>query len=192
MTNNNKITLWSDEDGVIAVYEPHAYQGENEDNLPFMQPGIRYFKGLKPDTTIIRFYELLQNKDNIPVTVLTNIVNNPKTAKEHENDKTGWTAKHMPFLDIHRQFYVIPIPTTKAEKAMELLGRPLKKTDILISDYNNDLEAWSAAGGTGIKYSNGINNPNSWPGLKIHSDDSPDTIRNHFLKTVKDLKEVQT
>lgn len=185
------VTLWSDEDGVIAVYEPHAYQGDDENNLPFMEPGIRYFNGLEPDTTIIRFYRLLQEKDKIPVTVLTNIIDRQDTIAEHTSDKKAWTARHMPFLDMHKQFHVIPIPVTKAETAKKILGRPLKTTDILISDYNKDLETWSAEGGTGIKYSNGINNPDSWPGLKIHTEDSPDTLRTKFLQIINQLQQTQ-
>lgn len=42
---------------------------------------------------------------------------------------------------------------SKAKKVMSHLGRPLwTQYDILIDDYNSNLEDWVAHGGTAIKY----------------------------------------
>lgn len=85
----------------------------------------------------------------------------------------------MPFLDIDNQFYAIQIP--KYIKAQEILGRKLNKTDILISDYNNDLIPWENAGGTGIKYLNGQNSADSFNGAKITLDMTPTQIKSFIM-----------
>lgn len=171
-------TLWSDEDGVIAIYEHHAYHNIIGDDTLFMTPGVHYFKTLKPDTKIITAYELL--KDVLPVHVLTNILTNPEElAKEHELDKIDWTHKHMPFIDISTQFDTIQMP--KYQYAQHVLKRKLTKSDILISDFNNDLIPWEKAGGCGVKYLNGLNSDTSFKGYKIQTDWTPKQIKDFIL-----------
>lgn len=178
------ITIWSDKDGVIAVYEPHVYRPKYPNETPlFMQKGVHYYKNCKADNRIIEAYRLI-NKDypNILFTVLTNVVDATapvSLAKEHMTDKKIWTSKQMPFLDIDNQFYAIQIP--KYIKAQEILGRKLNKNDILISDYNNDLIPWENAGGTGIKYLNGQNSADSFNGAKITLDMTPTQIKSFIM-----------
>ena len=100
-------------------------------------------------------------------------------ADEHKLDKKIWTSEKMPFLDINTQFYAIQMP--KYVKAQQLLNRELRKTDILISDYNKDLIPWEKAGGTGIKYLNGQNNPDSFTGAKITLDMTPTQIKSFIM-----------
>ena len=55
----------------------------------------------------------------------------------------------------------------------------LEKTDVLISDYKNDIYPWIEAGGTAVKYLNGINDPESYPGPKITEDMKPEDIERY-------------
>lgn len=178
------ITIWSDKDGVIAVYEPHVYRPKDPNETPlFMQEGVHYYRNCKADNRIIEAYRLIQKEyPGIPFAVITNVVDVTAPvalANEHMIDKKIWTSKKMPFLDINNQFYAIQMP--KYIKAKEILGRNLVKTDILISDYNNDLIPWENAGGTGIKYLNGQNSAGSFDGAKITEDMTPQDIKNFII-----------
>lgn len=171
-------TLWSDEDGVIAVYEPHAYKTDSNGNSLFTTPNVHYFMQLEKDERIIQAYQDLQQK-NLPVCVLTNLTDIHPLYEEHQSDKSQWTKNAMPFLDMQKQFFTIHVP--KWQYAMERLKRPLCKTDILVSDYNNDLIPWEQAGGTGVKYLNGINSDESFKGAHIPMYWSAEQIVNYIL-----------
>ena len=179
MTTYQK-TLWSDQDGVITKYERHAYTVLLEDgNTLFMTPNAHYFRNLNPDNRIIRAYELLQKENNLSVHVLTNLTDFYPIWKEHKQDKIEWTKDNMPFINIETQYDTIHIP--KYLKAQRILGRQLVETDILVSDYNPDLIPWENAGGTAVKYLNGINSEDSFSGLKIYPEMSPNDIREFIL-----------
>ena len=157
-------TLWSDEDGVIAIYEPHAYRpSPTNPNPAFFQPNVHYYKTVTPDNTIIQVYNELQKY--IPFYVLTNLTEEFPLWQEHKTDKIEWTHEHLPFLNMETQFHAIHIP--KWQYAQKILQRPLCKSDILISDYNKDLFPWAQAGGTAVKYLNGINSKESYEGPHI-------------------------
>lgn len=174
----NQKTIWSDEDGVIAIYEPHAYKIPTNGNSLFMTPNIHYFMSLDEDTRIIEAYKQLQQHD-IPLHVLTNLTDSHPLYEEHEIDKIEWTSKVMPFLDMTTQFHAIHVP--KYQFAQQTLQRSLCKTDILISDYNNDLIPWETAGGTGVKYLNGINSEDSFAGAKIFPEWTSEHIKDFIL-----------
>lgn len=54
--------------------------------------------------------------------------------------------------------------------------------DILIDDYNENLELWREYGGTAVKYLNGINNPYSWSGHRLVNTLSADEIVKYLLE----------
>ena len=45
----------------------------------------------------------------------------------------------------------------------------LQPTDVLLDDYNNNLENWVEHGGIGIKLLNGINSKRSWDGVSVRA-----------------------
>ena len=55
-------------------------------------------------------------------------------------------------------------------------ARTLSKKDVLIDDWNPNLQMWEKHGGTAIKYLNGINSADSWAGLKITEEMTADEI----------------
>ena len=78
---------------------------------------------------------------------------------EHLHDKILWLKEHMPYLKIED----ILISVTDKRDAVEYVnGHTLTANDILIDDYNKNLVEWQAAGGTSVKYCNGINSHLSW------------------------------
>ena len=155
--------IFTDMDGVVAVYDRNGFIEDKDGNMPFMEPGIHYFESRDPDTRIIDAYELISRDHQF--FVLSNIVDDPTVSEEHESDKKKWVKKHMPFVDTDDQLLVIKEPKYKA--AERLLNRKLEITDVLISDFKNDIIPWVEAGGTAIKYLNGINDPNSYGGPQI-------------------------
>lgn len=172
-------TLWSDEDGVIAVYEPHAYKTDSNGISLFTTPNVHYFMQLEKDKRIIDAYEKLQEEYHLPVCVLTNLTDIHPLYEEHQSDKSQWTQNAMPFLNMQEQFFSIHVP--KWQFAIKKLNRPLCKTDILVSDYNNDLLPWENAGGTGVKYLNGINSDDSFQGAHIQTNWSTEQIIEYIL-----------
>lgn len=179
MTQKLPKTLWSDEDGVIAIYEPHAYKTDLHGNSIFTTPNVHYFMQLEKDTRIIDVYHALQTTHNLPVRVLTNLTDLHPLYEEHSTDKHTWTKQAMPFLNMQQQFFSIHVP--KYQFAQEKLQRPLCKTDILVSDYNRDLIPWQHAGGTGVKYLNGINSDDSFQGAHIQQNWSIEQIIEYIL-----------
>lgn len=180
-------TLWSDQDGVIAVYELHAYRpSPTNPNPVFFQPNAHYYQNVKPDKKIIEAYRICNSL--VPLYVLTNITHDTLLQEEHKTDKIKWTKQHMNFLDLEEQYYPIQIP--KHEFAMQKLHRPLQKTDVLISDYNKDLIPWVNAGGTAVKYLNGINSKESYNGPHIPQEWSTDNIVD-YIQTLLQKGDVQ-
>lgn len=180
--------LYTDADGVFAVYEREAYIVPPEGGIPlFLQNGIHYFSTLQPDMRIINAYERLQKQYGIDIHIVTNVMDtDPLLKQEHTLDKIQWVQTYMPFINTDTNMSVITIP--KYEAVQQIQKRPLNGLDILISDFNNDLIPWTLAGGYGIKYINGLNDPDSFTGANIPEDMSTGMI----IETILDIIEQQS
>lgn len=66
------------------------------------------------------------------------------------SDKDWWMDRHCPCIGAGRRFYV-PCGTDKASCFEKLIGRPLRRTDLLVDDNSEVLRGWEARGGTGVK-----------------------------------------
>lgn len=97
---------------------------------------------------------------------------------EQKNDKLEWLKNQFGILDSETDMTsahasMLPISPHFSASNKRYIGEALSgdcklyRTDILIDDYNNNLIEWENAGGTSIKYCNGINSPESWKGLCI-------------------------
>lgn len=173
------ITVWSDQDGCLAEYEPSVYREITSNGKTlFMTPGVHYFRSCNPNIRLIDAYQKLQNDYNIPVYVITNIILDDELRHEHATDKKEWIHQYMAFLP---EDHFKTTHAKKWEEALNILNRPLTESDILISDYNQDLIPWEDHGGTGIKYLNGLNSADSFTGLRIPDGSSADTIVNIIL-----------
>lgn len=159
-----------DMDGVLAEYNWDCYEG---DNPPYLTKDSHCYKDLKADVRAIEVMRKL-HEHHKPVCVLTNPTNLGHLYVEQVQDKIEWLNRYVPWLDTQTQF--IAIPGSK-RNIIQMIRKP-KKTpitinDILIDDWNPNLNAWNQAGGLGIKYCNNINSPNdknpktSYEGLHI-------------------------
>ena len=94
---------------------------------------------------------------------------------EHFHDKIMWLHKWLPYIDID---HILISVTSKRDVVEYIHNHNLTKNDILIDDYNKNLIDWTKAGGTAIKYCNGINNPESFTGTKLFQSDSIENMFN--------------
>ena len=73
-------------------------------------------------------------------------------------EKQEWLKQYLPWVDAGHCLFM-PCGESKAEYVPE----GIRITDYLLDDYTKNLREWAAAGGTGIKLLNGINNTqNTW------------------------------
>lgn len=173
-------TIWCDMDGVIAVYDVNGFRGSNP---PFLVQNSHYFLNCTPDTKIIKALQLLHDVYHIKLKIISNI--NETLKQEHTSDKSKWLKQHVPFINVDKDYHAIIV--SKTDYVQQKKKQSLQKTDILISDYNNDLNPWSIHGGTGIKYANGINNPNSYNGLHIPEHYTTKQIANYLIDIIYNI-----
>lgn len=158
-----------DMDGVLAKYDKTAYVGE--DPL-YMQKNQHYFRNLEPDRKMLEFIDILHKRcrytgDN--VYILTTLPINGAIFNEQFHDKIAWINEWLPYMSIDN----ILISVTSKRDAVEYIhNHSLSQSDILIDDYNKNLLDWQNAGGTSVKYCNGINSPASFSGIKLFCNDT--------------------
>lgn len=182
---NSKLNFFFDADGVLFRYDRDAYVGE--DPL-WLRKNSHYFRNLEPDRRLLKvmdnlFKEIRYTGDN--VYILTSLVNNGMIFNEHFHDKIVSFNKWFPYIDID---HIIISSGPKREVVEYITDNTLSDTDILIDDYNKNLLDWERSGGTSIKYCNGINNPDSFNGMRILPDTPADTILNDLLSISKRIK----
>jgi len=158
-----------DMDGVVVEYQRHAYEGN--DPL-FMRKNQHYFKDLNPDRKMLEVIDKMHQRSRYTgdrIYLLTSIPMSGAIFNEHFHDKIHWAHTWLPYLDIDS----ILISVTSKRDAVEYIqNHQLSDNDILIDDYNKNLNDWRKAGGHAIKYCNGINSPESFSGMKIYSTQS--------------------
>lgn len=174
------MNLWFDMDGVLVQYDREGYTGKNP---AYLQLGAHYFRHLKPDFKAIEVLRQVCQRNKNKVFILTTISNLGSLYMEQVTDKIAWLGQYCPFLDIQTQF--VPAVSLKRD-IVEAIRKPdglgIGLNDILIDDWNTNLEEWSAAGGLALKYLNGINSPNqknkevSYQGINLTEDMSADDI----------------
>lgn len=160
-----QLNIFIDMDGVLAKYNRAAYEG---DDPLFERRGAHYFRDLPADDYIIKAAKMLRDEGH-NVVVISKLSQNYDIVCEQSKDKRNWLNDHG-----MRLFELIHTQDAKSEAAEEYLKRKLNRADILIDDYNWNLIDWVSAGGTSVKYLNGINTKNSFNGH--HIDPSEDDI----------------
>lgn len=171
----NNATLFFDMDGVMALYEPEAYMESIDTKMAYLNHG--YFRERTPDAAAVRLFRKCidpydRSHPHIDgVYVLSTVPADEPDRARIIADKRRWledyaldrTDEHEPScFDIDERTifaYSGSHPKSKVFAAEEMLGRPLTKADCLIDDFNANLKEWDNAGGTAIKYLNGINSP---------------------------------
>lgn len=159
------MNVFFDMDGVLAQYERTAY--EKPDFL-WKKPGSHYFSTVKPDQKAIDLFNLCQKETGTNTFILTSVLNNGPICLEQITDKMAWIQKHIPNTDLKKQFIPSVSIKTRTIQAMLFQNKNnIHPSDILIDDYNPNLWAWQNAGGTAMKYLNGLNHADSWSGIVL-------------------------
>lgn len=151
------ICVFMDMDGVLAHYVPRDYQEIDGQPPRFMKLNSHYFIKRSLDMSARFLAYGLLDEPTIDIYVCSHIVENPDTplGHEHLSDKDCWLWQHLSRLMVIHD----PIIGTESKVAMceDTLGRDLGPTDVLIDDYNANLDDWKKAGGTSVKWLNGLN-----------------------------------
>ena len=158
-------TFWFDMDGVMAIYNREAYKG---DDPIFSKLGYHYFRTVQPDMTIVRLIQCLSQRGDCTVYVLTKVSPAYDIMIEQLKDKAEWLARYFPFIGESHFYYTTGDKGILANNVLlKYSNRTICKSDILIDDFNQNLESWIKSGGSSVKYLNGLNSSDSFDGLKL-------------------------
>lgn len=168
------MNIFFDMDGVLGIYERDAYAAPD---FKWKQPGAHYFAHVEPDKKAVELFDMLSDTPGVSTFVLTAVLNSGPICMEQIQDKLDWAQKHLRNFDAKKQFIPTVSLKTRTIQAMLFQNRNnMLPSDILIDDYNPNLKAWQDAGGTGMKYLNGINHASSWKGIVLTKDMSAKDI----------------
>ena len=143
-----------DLDGTLAEWK-------NETTMEELQQKDYFFR-LKP-TGLVPFAIRLAKCKDTETFILSQYL--PDTYAL--DDKNRWCDVYIPDISKEHRIFV-PCGIGKPEYICEALRRPLNKDDILIDDYSKNLTEWCAAGGTAVKWLNGINGKGgTFPGYRV-------------------------
>lgn len=140
-----------DMDGTLAVYP------SDKDDW-WLKPGI--FKDMEPQEKVVKAIKRLINNGQDVYILSAYNENVPDTVVE----KDYWLDKHIPEIDYEHRIY-----TVVGKEKTDYVPEGLQPTDVLLDDYNNNLENWVEHGGIGIKLLNGINSKRSWDGVSVRA-----------------------
>lgn len=147
----NLPTLYFDMDGVLATYDYGIYQGMDGKRPPYREPDAHVYRKLKPDAVAIGLFKHFYHRTDACAKILTGL-SVPYLISEHMQDKLWWSHDCMdPFSSI--DFLCVYGNKMEAVRAL----KPLTPMDVLIDDWNENLDTWREEGGTAVKYVNRIN-----------------------------------
>lgn len=155
--------VFFDMDGVLARYERHAYE-KYDPSLPplYEQEDMHYYRTCAPDHAAIALLEYLTGL-GVPCWTLTSVKPSISWARY---DKIYWLMKHTRKFDAAGRTIIADGDKAQVIKAREKICR-LDRGMILLDDFNKNLWDWERAGGTAVKYLNGVNSPGSFDGPHI-------------------------
>lgn len=151
MTTLGDIRYFVDMDGTLAVYP-------SKKEAWWEVKGI--FKFLTPQDKVIKAVKrLIENGHEVFILSAYN----PNFAFALD-EKNHWLDEYLPEVNQEHRIY-----TKVGESKVAAVPGGLKATDVLLDDYNKNLETWHNAGGQGVKLLNGLNNRNTWSGTSVRS-----------------------
>lgn len=162
------MNVYFDLDGVLMLYERDAYISENGRLPIYLLPGHHYFRDRQPDKWVLHLLEILmahqRATDSKDKTFILSSIKVGNMFNEHFHDKLLRTMELIPQMPIENILFSV---SEKHDCVPFITGKKLSTQDVLIDDFNPNLNAWTEAGGTAFKYCNGINNPSSYDGPLI-------------------------
>lgn len=150
--------VYFDADGVVAKYISTEWAW-------WLEKGI--FKELEPQQEVIEAAKELQQK-GYEIFILTAY---HKSTPEVRADKLTWFRKYTPFISEKNIIF-----TFCGENKADYIPSGITKNDILLDDFNANLEMWKICQGQSIKVLNGINSKESWNGLSVSAFDKEEII----------------
>lgn len=123
-----------------------------------------YYANLEPNYNLLKELKKLI-KDGEDVYILSSFLPDSNYAL---TEKKEWLNKYLPEISENKRIFV-----RYNDNKNEYISGGISNSDYLIDDYTKNLIAWKNAGGTGIKYLNGINHTNkTWDGFLLSDDES--------------------
>jgi len=174
ISKKNKI-IFFDMDGVLVKYVPEHYRGEDP---IYFHKGSHFFQHLQADLTACAVFKMLFD-DGYNCYIHSRISEPDGCVEEHTEDKMIWCHEHLPEIPDSR----IILSTKSKTEALKDHDLVISKNSILVDDFNRNLNDWNHAGGTSVKYLNGINSASSFDGLTINSKDPVLQIKN-FIERI--------
>jgi len=175
---NDKIRIFVDMDGTLARFHDEQMYLER-----MFEKG--FFSELKPFENAIDAIKCIIDNPNVDVYVLSAAITTPYCIPE----KNAWLDKYLPQIDKKHRIFVESTSTPKSfcvpwsymyKGDNGKYHNKISENDILIDDYNKNLEEWDRDGGTAIKAKNNINhkglNGALWNGELIDITDTADSI----------------
>lgn len=174
MTENtiNNIRYFIDMDGTLAVYP-----SMDKENPWWEVRGI--YKFLTPQDKVVKAIKRLI-ANGAEVFILSAYT---KEYPQGKDDKDYWLDTYLPEIDKEHRIYMI-----SGQNKADFIPDGVHITDVLLDDYNKNLENWAEAGGTGIKLLNGLNNKKSWSGISVKAHGSIKEIVQVLESVDHDLK----
>ena len=151
--------VFFDMDGTLARF--HA---ENNYLERMYEPS--FFASLAPYENAVETVARLAEGGEAEVYVISSVIEGYPPGDCAEQ-KHAWLDEHLPMIDrAHRIF-----PPMGANKTEYVTGG-VHADDVLVDDYNKNLEEWEAAGGTSVKFVNDINDRGlvgkRWAGERVY------------------------
>lgn len=143
--------IFFDMDGTLAVYPSTTEPWWEVKDI---------FKYLAPIATSIKAAKRLIEAGYEVYILSAYNANFPQTMR----DKDYWLDKYLPEVDADHRIY-----TLVGQSKAEAVPGGIQSDDILIDDYNKNLETWADAGGIGVKLLNGLNNRKTWSGISVRA-----------------------
>lgn len=129
-------------------------------NYELYQQG--YYESLRPNEHILNETKRLI-KEGENVFILSSFLSDSAFALEEKN---SWLDKYLPELKKENRIFV-----PYGECKYKYIPNKITSYDYLIDDHTKNLLDWKDAGGTGIKFLNGINHLKGiWQGLLLRED----------------------
>lgn len=159
--------IFVDMDGTLAEWR------NIEDTEVLYEKG--YYESLKPNAFLLKEIKNLIRKGE-DVYILSSFLDDSKYALD---EKKLWLKKYLPELPDEKKIFV-----KYGDNKTAYIPNKIDSFDILIDDYTKNLLEWREAGGTGIKFLNGINHTKGvWDGLLLKENESLSTNLKDILNT---------
>ena len=127
-----------------------------------------YFKDLEPNLKIL-FNIKNRIAEGQDVYILSSFLDDSKYALE---EKMQWLDLYLPEIKNNKRIFV-----KYGDNKSDYIPNGINQNDYLIDDYTKNLLDWDIAGGTGIKYLNGINHTNkTWKGLMLEDNNLENSL----------------